>query len=106
MLEESVDYVGDTLFKEIEEENFETETVSVSSFKYDLKKRDGRYLPKYIRNLSLIKSLEIRSDDAFIIGYPKSGRKSRYLILIISITYKLLGFYLRNNMGRKTCLAY
>ena len=48
MLEESVDYVGDTLFKEIEEENFETETVSVSSFKYDLKKRDGRYLPKYI----------------------------------------------------------
>jgi hypothetical protein len=55
----------------VEEEEFEWEPVEGT--KNGLKKRDGIYFPMFIKNLSLIKDIEIRPDDIFVISYPKSG---------------------------------
>lgn len=55
----------------VEPEDFEK--VSIDGLKYGLKIRDGILLPNFVRNLSMIKSLELRGDDTFILGFMKSG---------------------------------
>jgi hypothetical protein len=55
----------------VEEENLEWDPVVGT--KNGLKKRDGIYFPMYIKNLSLIKRIQVRPDDIFVISYPKSG---------------------------------
>nr|QVK45629.1 sulfotransferase [Brachionus paranguensis] len=55
----------------IEEEEFKEELVEGNEFK--LKKFENIFLPGLVRNLSSIKSLELRPDDTFVVGYPKSG---------------------------------
>ena len=55
----------------VEIEKFDSE--EVPCLKNGLKKSNGNYLPNYIRNLSIIKTMELRNDDTFVIGYPKSG---------------------------------
>ncbi len=35
---------------------------------------DNKPMPCYIRNLDVIKSMHVRSDDTFVVGCPKSGR--------------------------------
>ena len=71
MLEESIDLVNYFLKTEIEEDKFEKE--DIPCLKLGLKKKDGCYFPNYVRNLSVIRSLELRKSDTFVIGYPKSG---------------------------------
>lgn len=55
----------------IQEEQFEI--VDVDGFENGLKMRDGVYLPTYVRNLSMIKKLNVKKNDTIIIGFPKSG---------------------------------
>jgi hypothetical protein len=55
----------------IEPEEFEI--VRAKSAKNGLKKRDGVLLSNFTINLSSVKNLELRSDDTFVIGFPKSG---------------------------------
>ena len=45
----------------------------IPGYKNGLKIANGSYLPMYVRNLSIIKSMELRDTDTFVIGYPKSG---------------------------------
>lgn len=70
-MEESINLVNYFLETKIEEEGFENE--QIPGLRLGLKKKDGCYLPNYVRNISVIKSLELRKDDTFVIGYPKSG---------------------------------
>ena len=37
---------------------------------------DNKPMPCYIRNLDIIKSMQVRSDDTFVIGCPKSVNKN------------------------------
>nr|QNH68010.1 sulfotransferase-like protein 3 [Brachionus koreanus] len=55
----------------IEEEKFSEEYVEGSEFKF--KKIENIFLPVIVRNLSSIKTLELRPDDIFVVGFPKSG---------------------------------
>lgn len=55
----------------VREEDFEH--AELSTVKNGYKKRDGVHLPSGIRNLSLVKNMEVREDDVFSIGFPKSG---------------------------------
>lgn len=71
MLDESIDLVNYFLSTNIEEEEFQNE--KIDGLRLGLKVKDGCYLPNYVRNLSIIKSLELKKDDTFVIGYPKSG---------------------------------
>lgn len=52
----------------------EFERVNPKAVKNGYKRRDGVNLPDIIRNLSLVKNLELRDGDVFSIGFPKSGR--------------------------------
>lgn len=70
-IDESVDLVNYFLSAEIEEDKFQNE--KIPGFELGLNKKDGCYFPNYVRNLSLVKTLELRKDDTFVIGYPKSG---------------------------------
>ena len=71
MLDESIDLVNYFLSTNIEEEEFKTE--KINGLRLGLKVKDDCYLPNYVRNLSIVKTLDLRSDDTFVIGYPKSG---------------------------------
>lgn len=51
----------------------EFKIVPMKNINNGYKLRDGIHLPMYIRNLSFVKTQEIRSDDVFVIGFPKSG---------------------------------
>ena len=51
----------------------EFETVNIAGFNDPLYTYDGTLLLKDITNISGLKNLELRNDDTFIIGFPKSG---------------------------------
>lgn len=51
--------------------------VPVKGFKNGLKKRDGILLQNMVVNLECVKNLELKKDDAFVIGFPKSGMNSK-----------------------------
>lgn len=55
----------------LEKQEFEWEPVEGT--KHGLKKVNNTYLPMLVKNLDSVKKLEIREDDTFVIGYPKSG---------------------------------
>lgn len=49
------------------------EKVSVKGHRYGLRRLNGHYLPNLCRNLSVVKSMDVREDDTFVVTYPKSG---------------------------------
>ncbi len=57
----------------VEDENLEV--VPVKGTKFGLKHKNGVNMPMFIRNLSVTKSMQLKPDDTFVIGYPKSGKK-------------------------------
>ena len=57
----------------VEPEEFDR--IELKSIKNGYKIRDGIPLTDMIRNLNLVKNMELRDDDVFSIGYPKSGSK-------------------------------
>jgi hypothetical protein len=55
----------------VNEENLEI--VPVQGMSKGLKRVDDIYLPTLVKNLSLAKTIQVRNQDTFVIGYPKSG---------------------------------
>nr|QNH68006.1 sulfotransferase-like protein 3 [Brachionus rotundiformis] len=55
----------------IEEEEFAKELIEGNQF--ESKKFENILLPPLVRNLSSIKNFELRPNDTFVVGYPKSG---------------------------------
>jgi hypothetical protein len=49
------------------------EVVYMSGFPNGIKKRNDFYLPLFTKNLSKVKEFELRKDDYFSNGYPKTG---------------------------------
>ena len=58
----------------VEKEEFEH--VAVPGMKHGCKRRDGIRLPNFVVNLSLVKNMQLRHDDVFVIGFMKTGRKN------------------------------
>ena len=54
----------------------EVEFVKLDSFKQPLVKYKNKFYPPFFLKPSLIKHLELRPDDTFVIGYGKSGLQS------------------------------
>lgn len=61
-------------------ENEKFERIELETVKNGYKLRDGVPFVDIIRNLSLVKSMELREDDIFSIGYPKSGKNFYQII--------------------------
>lgn len=55
----------------VEDENLEV--VPIKGVQKGLKKVDDIYVPTLIKNVSLAKTMPLREDDTFVIGYPRSG---------------------------------
>lgn len=55
----------------VEYEDFDR--LNLKTVKDGFKLRDGVPLSDLIRNMSHVKKMELRNDDVFSIGYPKSG---------------------------------
>ena len=49
------------------------ETEHLNGFKYPTKKVGNFLIPNKVINLSNLKTMPIRNDDVFLLGYPKSG---------------------------------
>jgi hypothetical protein len=43
--------------------------------RHGLKKVDDMLMPLLIKNLDVVKTINVRADDTFVIGYPKSGKR-------------------------------
>ena len=52
-------------------DDFEVEFIP--GYPNGIKKRDNLYLPLFTKNLYKVKELELRKDDYFSNGYPKTG---------------------------------
>lgn len=52
-------------------ENFEN--VPIEGFQNGLKRREGVLLPTYVRNIDIVRKLNIKKNDAIVVGFPKSG---------------------------------
>lgn len=74
------------------------EFIPVKGTKAGVKSRNGHLVPILCRNLSVVKNMEVREDDTFVITFPKSGNK------IIHITYHRVGSVLKlfNKLYRNT----
>jgi hypothetical protein len=55
----------------VEDKNYEV--ARVQGMRSGLKTVDDIYMPLLIKNLDLVKQMRVRSDDTFVIGFPKSG---------------------------------
>lgn len=55
----------------VEEEHFEI--VPVVGYVKGFKRRDGILFSGLVNNLSVSKEINVRDDDTFVIGIPKSG---------------------------------
>ena len=64
----------------IRPEEFETETID--GFNGPIKKKDGILIMNDVLNISDLKNLKLRKDDAFIIGFPKSGNILQVALII------------------------
>lgn len=53
----------------------ELENVTIKGTKFGLKRFNGYLLPQHCRNLSVVKSMEVKDDDTFVVTYPKSGKE-------------------------------
>ena len=86
-IELSKEVVEDKEKDEVSKENEIDKEILIESVKgtqNGMKLVNGVYFPLYVENLNLIKSMKVRSDDIFIIGYPKSGMKwTQELVWII-----------------------
>ena len=79
MSEDSVNYYKDfikhmndeTSEYYVKREDFEYE--QLHGYKDPTKKVNGLYIANAIINLSNLKTMTIRNDDVFLVGYPKSG---------------------------------
>ena len=49
------------------------EIVQVNGFRHGLQLIDGIHMPHLYRNRSVVKNMDVREDDTFVISYPKSG---------------------------------
>ena len=47
--------------------------VPVKGHRHGLQLIDGILLPHLFRNQSIVKNMEVREDDTFVVSYPKSG---------------------------------
>lgn len=52
------------------------EIVPIKGTRFGLKQINGLFLPQLCRNLSVIKKMDVREDDTFVVTYPKSGTKN------------------------------
>jgi hypothetical protein len=54
---------------------------------------NGKVIPSFIRNFDVVKNIMLRSDDTFIIGFPKSG----------TTWAEEIAWLLNNNLDYKKC---
>lgn len=47
--------------------------IAVKGTKNGIKNIDGHLVPMPCRSLRVVKSMEVREDDTFVIAFPKSG---------------------------------
>lgn len=52
----------------------EMENVDIKGYKFGLRRLNGRLLPQLCKNMSVVKSMEVKEDDTFVVTYPKSGK--------------------------------
>lgn len=47
--------------------------VPLKGYKNVVPSFNGNFLPFFMRNVEVIKNMDVREDDTFVISYPKSG---------------------------------
>lgn len=52
---------------------FEFEMIPFKGLKHGLKRYNDHLLPMIVRNPTVVKNLEVRGDDTFVVTFPKSG---------------------------------
>jgi hypothetical protein len=80
----------------VEDENYPI--VPLKGVKKGLKKVDNMYLPVLIKNISLVRTMNVRPTDCFVTGYPRSGF-SNYFLIDRRYFFFIWYFFSRYHMG-------